>query len=818
MNKLIRFLIIDLILLLICIMGIFLIFNKAGLNIPLQDEGGKLTITANLSARPESAVRPGDDLIAINSISVSRPEDVEYLCEQTGIGREVQLTLNRSGEVIETEWRLGHYYTSAYISIVSIVSALYFFLALFVFLKAQEREEAIIFHWLSIAIAILTSNRWGISAADTMPYLSHVCRAGYAVAYAFIPVLFLHFSQIFPRKSTFFIPKYILYVLAGALALWVTVQYFIMVQTHGLPDFHDYLTVINIIRANFIIITIISVLQFIITYRQLADESERRKLRWIFFGLITGTFSFMFLWQLPQIIYSKGFIDEKWIFIISLILPVSFAISIVRYHLLDIDLLLKRSTVYFIVLGLMIIMYAGIIVLAITLAGPLSINMSISAMVLTAVLIALLFEPVKTGVHRFIDKKFFRVHYNFSQIQESIAERLKTSISKEETGNFISREINLVLQPEEIYFVLKELICDRFEIISSQASKELSPAILNDFISKHQAVAKPVITQKNIIEPGIECLYADPKELSMAGLVLFIPIPGESTEIIGWIMLGRKKSGQIFTREDIGLLNAVSNQAGMAITRLELQKKLLLKATEADQFQKLNEMKSFFVSSVSHELQTPLTSIKMFAEMLRLNPAMADEKKTEYLSIIENESNRLASMIKNILDFSKIERGILRYYPRTVNLVDIVQRLIAQLEFPLKAENIRVEIRHKYEQISLMADENALQSCLLNLISNAIKYAGEEKYLGIFTGIQGHMAVIQIKDHGIGIRPEEKERIFDTFFRSEDQRVQSRGGAGLGLYLVRHFVEKHHGRIIVDSTPETGSTFTVELPMESGHA
>jgi len=818
MNKVVRFLIIDILLFSICILGIYQIFNKAGLNIPLNSHNGYLFVEDNITAPNGVKLQIGDKLDSINQIPVTRIEDVEYLCERSGIGRQVLLSLQKNGNTYRIEWPLTNFYSISYLILIGFMAIVYFSLALLVLIKAKQSPEATIFHWLAIAIAVLTCNRWGVSAPDTFTGLSHIGRISYAIAYAFIPFLFLHFSQIFPSKAKKYIPEYILYPVPGLLAFWLSVQYYLMQQLNGLSNFHSYLTVVNIIRGFFIVITIAAILQFILSYRDLKDESERRKLRWIFFGLLVGTFSFMFLWQFPQIFFSRGIVDEKWMFVITLIIPITFAISIIRYHILDIDLIIRRSTVYFIVIGLMVILYTAIVTLVVFLAGTLNVHISIAAMAISAVLIGLLFEPVKRYLHRSIDKKFFRMRYNFQKIQEAIIQKIKNSLRVEDVGVFIAQELDNVLHPENLLFLLHYPDTGGVRTITSLKAELSDTKYISELIGNFKEITKPVVTRRNLIEPGIDCHYLDGHALRHAEISLLIPIPEKSNIPIGWIAIGKKKSGQIYTREDIELLNSIAIQAGLAITRLELQKELLLKVMEVEHLQQLNEMKSYFVSSVSHELQTPLTSIKMFAEMLRLNPNLRSPQRSDYLEIIEHEANRLAAMIKNILDFSKIERGILHYHPQNIDLIKTIQHVLKQLHFQLKADNFTVEVEHKHKQVPLFVDENGLQSCLLNLISNAIKYSINKKYLGVFTDISDRSAIIKIQDHGIGIKPEEQNRIFNSFFRSTDQRVQSRGGAGLGLQSVQHFVLGHKGKIDVISTPGKGSIFSISLPLGTKHA
>ena len=227
----------------------------------------------------------------------------------------------------------------------------------------------------------------------------------------------------------------------------------------------------------------------------------------------------------------------------------------------------------------------------------------------------------------------------------------------------------------------------------------------------------------------------------------------------------------------------------------------------------LAEMRSQFVSSVSHELKTPLTAIRMFAETLRLGRAKDPDTQMEYLDTIVNESERLTRLLNNVLDFSKIEQGKRTYHPSPASLPEIVRTAARAMEYPLKQQGFALEVRIDEGLPEIRVDRDAIEQAVLNLLSNAMKYSGESRTVGLEVRREGDCAVIRVIDRGVGIDPKEQGRIFEKFYRVPTRENQSLPGTGLGLSLVAHIAKAHGGSVRVESAPGEGSTFSIILPL-----
>ncbi len=231
---------------------------------------------------------------------------------------------------------------------------------------------------------------------------------------------------------------------------------------------------------------------------------------------------------------------------------------------------------------------------------------------------------------------------------------------------------------------------------------------------------------------------------------------------------------------------------------------------------RLAAAQSQFVSSVSHELKTPLTAIRMFAESLSLGWTKDPARQKEYLETIVSESERLGRLLNNVLDLSKIEQGVRIYHKEPTSLDDVIQRAARTMSFPLQQQGIALHLDLDPAMPSVMADKDALEQAVLNLLHNAMKYTGDSRDIEIVLKKDGDFAVVGVADHGFGIRDEDRARIFEKFVRIESSQNARIPGTGLGLTIVRHIAEAHGGRIEVESRPGQGSTFSLRIPMEEG--
>jgi signal transduction histidine kinase len=225
-------------------------------------------------------------------------------------------------------------------------------------------------------------------------------------------------------------------------------------------------------------------------------------------------------------------------------------------------------------------------------------------------------------------------------------------------------------------------------------------------------------------------------------------------------------------------------------------------------------MQSFFISSVSHDLQTPLTSIRMYLDLLEKWENLSAEKKEEYLNIISGESDRLSKMIHNVLDSARIERDLMSYSFNQINVKELIERVVRMMRYELDSREFHTVVDLPEVDITIDGDSSALERALINLISNSIKYAGKEKFIAVRLSVMKKYIKITVSDHGLGIAKKDLKNIFDMFYRGSSQDHLPVGGAGLGLSIVQHVIKAHRGEVKVSSVMGKGSTFIIRLPKQ----
>ena len=227
------------------------------------------------------------------------------------------------------------------------------------------------------------------------------------------------------------------------------------------------------------------------------------------------------------------------------------------------------------------------------------------------------------------------------------------------------------------------------------------------------------------------------------------------------------------------------------------------------------EMKSSFVSSVSHDLKTPLALIQLFAETLELGRLKNTDRAQEYYRIINSEARKLTRLINNLLDFSKIEAGLRSYKKVPVDLTEMTRGVLESLQSQFQHNQFTVT-SHLGREVPVLIDSEAAVQALENLISNAMKYSPEHREITVAVDREGAYGVVRVTDRGIGVPPRLQSKIFRKFYRIQTDAGSGPQGTGLGLAIVDHIMRGHAGFVRVDSEPGRGSTFTLHFPLYAG--
>jgi signal transduction histidine kinase len=827
----------------ICVAGVCSVIElakKAELPCSLRIEQYRPVVSQVSTVAYHHGMREGDKLQGVDGIPITRITEVELLLDRKQPHEWITLqilrdTLERqidpfnpgpaTTRILSVERQrvlrvpLSPRVSTWELLIVALCAGLFFAVGVAVYLKKSDDEAAKLFHGASVLTAIL------ISASYFYPMLPMPVRLAMtalnATAALLMPVMFLHFTYRFPAKNYFGKSAEqdnrrwrVMYALASLLILMLCIMLMdVDVSQLLTPEKLSWLaTVITVSQWCFAGCMVWGVINFMNHYMMADEEADRRKLRWILIGLLAGPLTFAVLWLLPKQLIGEPVLTQEAMLLISTLTPLTFAISIVRYRLMDIDLIFNRGTVYALMLSAVIGAYILLMNLIALIAGEIADWKKSFWMASLTTVLALLFEPVRQRVQAFVDRRFFYVQYNYRQVQRKVLQEINRAISVQQLAQLLLEQIDEFLKPKFSCFLLKNR-AEKLECLAQQPltkSLELSP-----FEALAAKDALPLANPKTV-EQGAVVALLEGEGWSEAGVALVFPLYSERRTLMGWLILGEKMSKTLYSDEDIDLLTALAVQASALVEKMMLQNALMLQAAETERLKELAEMRAHFVSGVSHDLRTPLTSIKLFAELLENEVPKQNRAAQDYLEIIQEQIARLERMIANVLAYAKSERQTPTLNAVEIDLTQLVCKTLENMSVHFKAQQCAVEMLITSEPLRVLGERDALIQMVENLLFNAIKYSPNEKKIKIELTREGRHAVLRISDTGIGIAEDELQKIFEPFYRSSRHEAKQVGGTGLGLALVKQTVQAHQGKIHVQSELGKGSTFTVMLPLAAG--
>lgn len=238
---------------------------------------------------------------------------------------------------------------------------------------------------------------------------------------------------------------------------------------------------------------------------------------------------------------------------------------------------------------------------------------------------------------------------------------------------------------------------------------------------------------------------------------------------------------------------------------------LMVVIQDISEHERLNEMRKEFVADVSHELQTPLTSIKGFSENL-LEDECDSETQKHFLKIINDNANRMENLIHDLLTLSKFDGKRENNKPEKFNLGQLTKECSEKFEIEIKKKNIDLKCFVTAEVPLVYANKDGIERVILNIISNAVKYTPDGGKIDIYIGFVHNDAYVKIKDTGIGIPKEDVEKVFERFYRVEKARSRKMGGTGLGLSIAKEIIEQNKGTIKINSDLGQGTEVIIKIP------
>jgi two-component system NtrC family sensor kinase len=884
---------------------------------------------------PAAAVglRRGDLLLAIDDRPVQEVADVVAVLHASGSDRTLRYTTLRLGtrEVIDV--RLAPVPTGP--------GALYFVLAavgIFTLLVGgavrlrRPRDPATLhFFWLAVAFfGVFT-----FSYSGRFDRLDWVFYWADAISILALPPMFLHFTMVFPerpRRWSGGAAGYALVLVAYAPAVVLGVSR-ILAVLGGASDavgFVSTTTTLERLELFYLAICLIGGLGFLVrALSQVSTITARRQLRWIAWGTALGAGTFAMGYALP---YALGVEPSMEFSVIPLgLIPLAYASAIVRYRLLDIEVIVKRALVFAAALAAMVAIYAVLLeaVERVFLRGNAA-NQWVLAFLATLVAV-LLTPPVKTFVQNVLDRAFYRDRYDYRRALLGFARDLNSDLDLNRLAERLVSRVVETLLVDRMALLLEDEVAPHFGSMWASGFGDGHPPAL----PKRSAIGSHLVEGHNVTldDPTAVGRFAV-EEIEFwrdAGLYYFVPCVAKDGTI-AVLALGRKNSGDPLSSEDMALLAAVAGQIATALENARLYRQLHLKAVEIDRMRAFNEnileslddgllvldlndrivrwnsalaslygmshdevnglridqvfnapfietiraarrdtpsgatvlripldargVKSgetlivnaaviplrkadeasdvpvgtilivedvtariqleeqlrisekmasigLLAAGVAHEVNTPLTGISSFTQML-LEGADPQDPRTRLLEKIERQTFRAAKIVNGLLTLSRpasADRALV-----DVNIV--ITDVMALLEHQFETHRIRLRREMSETPVMVMAQEHKLQQVFLNLFLNARDAMPKGGWLSVSTRIDAGKVVAEVADTGSGIPSEYLARIYDPFFTTKAIGQ----GTGLGLSITYGIVREHDGGIDCESVVGQGTKFVLSFP------
>ena len=639
----------------------------------------------------------------------------------------------------------------------------------------------------------------------------------------FMPALQYHFSLLVTRSNiTRKVMLIIAYIFSVTFLFLSRTDYFTSGVYHYRWGAHTIAQILHHFFLVFFFFYIFALLyNFYCHFRDSDLKSE--KYRIVYFAV-----SFAIL----NLVGGMGYLPAYKISVypISLLAPLVFSIlityAILKYRLMDIRVAIKRSTIFS---GVVIIITATYALSAFLLGwvifgGVYTFQSQITIGLIVAVLVAFGFKPLYEWLKRITDTFLFKGEYLPHELMADISDVLSRTLDLDKVISILKEQIGRALRVKKMEVVVLE------EDI--QKTNKSLKKIISHFKKQREVLVLDEIKKKQEDKVEFDRSFLLIKDMEKLNIVLTIPLLVKE-KLVGLFLLSAKKSGDMFTNEDIKTLEAIASQAAIAVENARLYEemkdfsKTLQKEVNRQtkslrdaniRLEQLDRAKSEFISLASHQLRTPLSIIKGYISMILEGTwGETNKEQKEYLERVYLSNERLIKLVEDLLTVSRIESGRLDFDYQPLALDNLVESMVKEFsQIALKKGLYLKYIKTEKPMPKVKADSLKIRQVIQNLIDNAIHYT---KKGGATIHLKAYKNKVRfsIKDTGIGISSEEQVTLFEKFSRGREVVKMHTEGTGLGLYLAAKLVEAHQGKIWIESQGKgKGSTFYFELPIVRG--
>ena len=568
--------------------------------------------------------------------------------------------------------------------------------------------------------------------------------------------------------------------------------------------------------AYFVLSGIVGFSNLIKSYRE-SKGKERMQVAYMLAGLLLAF--------IPGLITNAfAIIFENYFFVtigpsVSLIMVGFWVLAIVRHRLFNIRLVVARSLAYILLLATLASTY-GILLFGVSsvfFRGSEIPTIQNLVYIALAVILAFTFQPLKTFFEKFTDKIFFRDHYDsqhlINEVGQILVEEFKLERMIQKSLAKIGGTIRVAAG--NIYVFEK----DKIYQVSRYGSVPHKLMTDKDLFFFHRK-----LTILDEIEHGKE------KEIMEDHNIRLVLRLSTREEFVGYLALGDKLSGDIYSSQDIEALEILGQELAVAISNSKAYEEIANfnmtlqdKVDDAtkrlrvanNNLKELDKAKDEFISMASHQLRTPLTTIKGYLSMLSEGDAgKLTKQQKEFIDYSYSGSQRMVNLISDLLNVSRMSAGKFMIEKAPIDLAEVVDQEVFQLQSHAKAKNLDLIYKKPAKLGLIELDENKTRQVIMNFIDNAIYYTKEGSVTVTLNKV-GDNLELRVKDTGIGVPVEAQKKLFSKFFRADNAQTVRPDGTGLGLYLAKRVVEDQGGKIIFETTEGKGSIFGFSMPAKN---
>jgi len=490
--------------------------------------------------------------------------------------------------------------------------------------------------------------------------------------------------------------------------------------------------------------------------------------------------------------------------------------AVTRFRLMELRMVARRGLAYTAISTITLGIYGVVIAILVLSVPDLSSTATVIAAVATIFATGLFIQPLLQRTQTIVDRLFFRERFDMLNALAQLNSDLRDITDFDAVVSKLGDNVRRILRTDWVGIVLQDESENYFRVfydtrgVSGSLTISVQGMLSRRLASQTAPMFKSVISTDPYLQAASEGEKAAIRELRAE---MIVPLKA-SGELTGFMYLGPKLVGGDYSEAELDFVSASADQSAMAINNARAY---AIEAHRREELERLDGLKSILLQTVSHELKSPITAIKLSTELMdHVSGAEATEDQRERLvSTLKNGIQRLERLTSESLDYAAMQSAHLELNRQPVLLKSIIEQSISLLQPSLSAREQILEFTADDRLHPLMIDEQRIERVVTNLVGNAHKYSPKGAPITVQLFADGDDQVLRVIDEGPGIATDELEAVFSPYYRGKLADTSPVQGSGLGLSIAQYLTELHEGKLSVDSTLGAGSTFELRLPASS---